>query len=233
MLITVAPSATAIAQTSAVNSTSARVASIGENSTSSQKLRACATAARACPLTSSRSVCSWWRDVDVRGRDERVDPRSLRVLDGVPRRLDVGGVRAREAGDDRTLDVARDLLHGVEVARGGDREPGLDHVDSEPGELRGDLDLLQPCSARCRATARRRGASCRRSRRARSSPARDPPGPRLHGGPQRSSAGPPSPSECEFPSDVAADAPPSANPPEGGAEAEGRGVARWSSRHAE
>ena len=36
MLITVAPSATAIAQTSAVNSRSARVASIGENSTSSQ-----------------------------------------------------------------------------------------------------------------------------------------------------------------------------------------------------
>jgi hypothetical protein len=33
MLIVVAPSATAIAQTSAVNSMSARVASIGENST--------------------------------------------------------------------------------------------------------------------------------------------------------------------------------------------------------
>jgi hypothetical protein len=36
MLTTVAPSSTAIAQTSAVNSTSALVASIGENSTSSQ-----------------------------------------------------------------------------------------------------------------------------------------------------------------------------------------------------
>ncbi len=58
-LTTVAPSATAIAQTSAVNSTSARVASIGENSTSSQYERASATAARACPLTSSRVVCSW------------------------------------------------------------------------------------------------------------------------------------------------------------------------------
>ena len=46
--------------TSAVNSTSARVASIGENSTSSTSERAWATAARAWPLTSSRVVCSWW-----------------------------------------------------------------------------------------------------------------------------------------------------------------------------
>ena len=59
MLITVAPSSTAIAQTSAVNSTSALVASIGENSTSGAEDFASATAARAWPLTSSRSVCSW------------------------------------------------------------------------------------------------------------------------------------------------------------------------------
>ena len=45
-LIVVAPSSSAIWSTSAVNSRSARVASIGENSTSSQYSRACATAAR-------------------------------------------------------------------------------------------------------------------------------------------------------------------------------------------
>ena len=54
MLVVVAPSSIAIAHTSAVNSTSARVASIGENSTSSTYCLACATAARAWPLTSSR-----------------------------------------------------------------------------------------------------------------------------------------------------------------------------------
>src|SRR5439155_6936778 len=59
MLITVAPSSMAIAHTSAVNSTSARVASIGENSTSSTSDLAWATAARAWPLTSSRVDCSW------------------------------------------------------------------------------------------------------------------------------------------------------------------------------
>src|SRR3954464_2316666 len=46
--------------TSAVNSTSARVASIGENSTSSVWDLAWATEARARPLTSSRVACSWW-----------------------------------------------------------------------------------------------------------------------------------------------------------------------------
>ena len=61
MLIVVAPSSIAIWHTSAVNSSSARVASIGENSTSSRYCLAWATAARAWPLTSSRVVCSWWR----------------------------------------------------------------------------------------------------------------------------------------------------------------------------
>ena len=76
MLIVVAPSSIAICTTSAVYSTSARVASIGENSTSSTSERAWATAARAWPLTSSRveaSWCSMWMsDVEtnvwIRGR---------------------------------------------------------------------------------------------------------------------------------------------------------------------
>src|SRR5918997_67675 len=63
MLIVVAPSSIASWMTSAVYSMSARVASIGENSTSSTKVLAWATAARACALTSSRvdiSWCSMW-----------------------------------------------------------------------------------------------------------------------------------------------------------------------------
>ena len=60
-LIVVAPSSMAIWITSAVYSTSARVASMGENSTSSTSARAWATAARAWPWTSSRVDWSWCR----------------------------------------------------------------------------------------------------------------------------------------------------------------------------
>ena len=45
---------------------------------------------------------------------------------------------------DGALDLARDRLHGLEVARRGDREAGLDHVHAEPRELVRDLDLLLP-----------------------------------------------------------------------------------------
>src|SRR4051794_23656522 len=61
-----------------MNSTSERDPSSGENSTSSQRARACATAARAWPMTSSRVVCSFrsmWMSlvamkVWMRGRSE-------------------------------------------------------------------------------------------------------------------------------------------------------------------
>ena len=74
-------------------------------------------------------------------------------------RVDVGHVGARQAGDHRTLDLARDRLHGLEVARRGDREAGLDHVDAEPRELLGDLELLlrvQRDARRLLAVAQRR-----------------------------------------------------------------------------
>ena len=142
MLIVVAPSSIAIWHTSAVNSMSARVASIGENSTSSTYCLACATAARAWPLTSSRVVWSWYwmwmSDVEmnvwIRGR--------VGVLDRVPGGVDVGHVGPRQARDHRALDGAGDLLHGLEVARRGDRKARLDHVDAQPRELLGDLQLL-------------------------------------------------------------------------------------------
>src|SRR4051794_40899074 len=78
MLMVVAPSSSAICTTSAVYSRSARVASIGENSTSSVYCFECATAARAWPFTSSRVVWSWcsmWMslvemNVWMRGRSE-------------------------------------------------------------------------------------------------------------------------------------------------------------------
>src|SRR5438477_110420 len=65
-------------------------------------------------------------DVNVRGRDERVDSWSRGVPDGAPGRIDVGHVRAREPSDDRTLHGPRDRLHSFEVAGRGDGESRLD-----------------------------------------------------------------------------------------------------------
>src|SRR5204862_7264390 len=56
-------------------------------------------------------------DVDVRGRDERVDPRSLGIAYSSCGGLHVGGLSAREGGDDRSVDLAGDRLDGLEVAR--------------------------------------------------------------------------------------------------------------------
>src|SRR6186997_1856354 len=120
MLIVVAPSSIAAATTEAVNSTSARVASIGENSTSSTSERACATAARACPSTSSRVDCSWcsmWM--------------SLVEMN----------VRARQAGNYRPVHLPRDRLYRLEVTWRGDREARLDDVHAQTSELLRDLQL--------------------------------------------------------------------------------------------
>ena len=81
-------------------------------------------------------------DVDVRRGDEGVDARAVGVAHRFGGALDVGGVRAGEPGDDRAVDLARDRLHGLEVARRRDREAGLDHVDAQARELVGDLELL-------------------------------------------------------------------------------------------
>jgi hypothetical protein len=81
-------------------------------------------------------------DVDVRRRQERVDPRSLAVADRLPCTIDVGGVGASQAADDRAVDLAGDGLDRVEVAGRGDREPGLDDVHAQARELLGDLELL-------------------------------------------------------------------------------------------
>src|SRR5262249_27608180 len=98
-------------------------------------------------------------DVDVRGRDERVDPGTLGVLDRVPGGVDVRLVGAREPADHRALHRAGDPLPRLEVAGRGDREAGLDHVHAEARELLRDLDLLlrvQGDAGRLLAVAQRR-----------------------------------------------------------------------------
>ena len=77
------------------------------------------------------------------GRQERVDARPLGVLDGFPALVDVGGDGAGQAGDDRPVDFARDALDRREIVRARGREAGLDHVDAQPSQLLGHLDLLR------------------------------------------------------------------------------------------
>ena len=84
------------------------------------------------------------------------------VLDRPPGGVDVGLVGAGQAADHRALDPAGDRLDGLEVAGRGDREAGLDHVDAEPARAAGRSRPSRRCSARCRATARRPSAWCRR-----------------------------------------------------------------------
>ena len=81
-------------------------------------------------------------DVDVRRRDERVDARARRVAYRPVGGVHVADMNAREPGDHGALDLAGDRLDGLEVARRGDREAGLDDVDAQPRELVGDLELL-------------------------------------------------------------------------------------------
>jgi hypothetical protein len=57
------------------------------------------------------------------------------------RSTSAGLARARPA-DDRSMDLARDGLDGLEVAGRGDREARLDDVDAQARELVGDLELL-------------------------------------------------------------------------------------------
>ena len=81
-------------------------------------------------------------DVHVAGGEEGVNPRPLGVPDRLPGGLDVLLGRARQTADHGAFDLSRDRLHRLEVAGRGDREAGLDHIDAQPRELVGDLQLF-------------------------------------------------------------------------------------------
>ena len=146
-----------------MNSTSEREPSSGENSTSSVYSLGVGDRGARLALDVLARRLELALDVDVARGDEGVDARALGVLDRVPGGVDVLHARARQAADDRALDLAGDRLDRLEVAGRGDREAGLDDVDAEARELVRDLDLLLRVQRDARATARRRAASCRRS----------------------------------------------------------------------
>ena len=84
------------------------------------------------------------------GADERVDARHLGDLHGVPADPDVLLDGPRQTGDARALDLGRDRLDRLEVVGRGDREPGLDDVHAQLGQLVRDLELLGPVQGSAR-----------------------------------------------------------------------------------
>ena len=155
----VAPSSIATFTTSAMNSTSERLPSSGENSTSSQYSFACATAARAWPITSSRVVCSlrsmWMSDVAMkvwmRGRSE-----CLTAFQAAS--MSCADVRARPqiTGPSTAFAIAVTASKSPGEVIG---KPGLDDVDAQARELVRDLQLLlhvQRDAGRLLAVAQRR-----------------------------------------------------------------------------
>jgi len=69
--------------------------------------------------------------VDGAGSQEDVDTRPVGIAQGLPGPVDVVVVAARQAADDRALDLPGDGLHRLEVARRGDGKAGLDHVHAQ------------------------------------------------------------------------------------------------------
>ena len=100
--------------------------------------------------------------MDGAGGQEDVDARLRAVAQGFTGAVDVGGVAASQAANDRSLHLAGDGLHRLEIARRGDGEAGLDDVDAELRQGVGHLQLLRQVHAGARATARRRAESCRK-----------------------------------------------------------------------
>ena len=82
-------------------------------------------------------------EVDVAGRDEHVEVGPLGDADRLDRALRVAVLAAGEGRDgDPAAGLLGDPADGLEVARRGGREAGLDDVDLEPRQLARDVELL-------------------------------------------------------------------------------------------
>ena len=122
---------------------SVRVASIGENSTFSQRLFAKTDGLAGPPQDVLPVRAHLVLDVQVAGADEGVDAWPLGPLHRLPGAHDVLLVDAGEAGDPRSLylggDAADTDSKSPSLVIG---KPGLDHVHLQAGELAGYLYLL-------------------------------------------------------------------------------------------
>src|SRR6267154_3056750 len=80
--------------------------------------------------------------MDVRGRENNVEARMRSPLQRLPGPVDVAGASTSQACDDGTPQRGGDALYGFEVAVGGDRESGFNHVHAKAIQLLGQSQLL-------------------------------------------------------------------------------------------
>jgi hypothetical protein len=71
-----------------------------------------------------------------------MDPRTLGSADRVGGPIDVSVLHARKSGYHRTGHASCNRLNRLELAVGGNGKSGLDHVDTQSGELLRNLDFL-------------------------------------------------------------------------------------------
>src|SRR5258706_9689370 len=81
-------------------------------------------------------------DVQWARGDDDVDTPTPGVTDGLGAAIDIHQVGAAKAGDRALRHYLGDLADGFEVAVGGDREAGLDHIDAHLFQDLGELDLF-------------------------------------------------------------------------------------------
>ena len=88
--------------------------------------------------------------VNSTGGNEGMNPGSFSVLDSFPGSPNIFLIAPREATDDRNVPIGIDSianllgngLHGLEIVVGGGGEASLDDVDTELGELPGNVEFF-------------------------------------------------------------------------------------------
>ena len=119
-----------------------RVASIADHSTSSIRLRACATVRAMISITSS-SVFFIWCARWIGEVDTKVWMRPRWAWRTASPARSISAVMARaRPGDGGALDLLGDGDDSFEIAVGGDGETGLDDVDAHVVERFGNLQLF-------------------------------------------------------------------------------------------
>ncbi len=97
--------------------------------------RACLTAAIARSQALIARDVQFLREMQVGGRDERVDARALGALQRLARALDVFGPAAGQRGDDRPPHARGHLLHAFRIVQRGDGKARFDQVHAQRIEL--------------------------------------------------------------------------------------------------
>ena len=81
--------------------------------------------------------------MDRAGGEEDVDPGVLRVLDGLPRPVDVLVPATGQSANRRAAYDLGNLRDGLKIAGRGDRKAGLDHVDTQVDQGLGHFHLFR------------------------------------------------------------------------------------------